>query len=530
MGDRESARTRRLSVHSQVEKTYQIQMSGDSGNISTERLNSVNDTLRKEEDIERLQESFAEKASKYNEWLQACYVGVEERFPELDGVGLVMTEVGGVTLTDVKSIKPFKAKLEENDKSLMDASNAALDELEDLTERLKKLDIMPEDDNRFTFFSIAMLEDLHEEFCSAIGRRAEAFDEESRQVTAAHDIVTKFMDKVAEYEQMSDEINYKVTSATGELRHVLDEVRGVYQEGKELTKRFDEIESLSADCRECGVVGTNMVVLRVKNATPTGYLALKAMCEKYIHQLDNELKLKDEYNKRAAELSDWFQKTTQRFSPPALPNNLEKCEELVKELRRYRSDEKPQKERDLRVALDYMGVIEKTLQYQGRDGFSPLENVTLADQYATVCDVVAAYTDRLFKEVTRLQYVGNKVQEFTTMAVELLEWLKEKQEFLNSAYTAAPKTKSAARSAKAMMQSFAVEYEERMADLEEAEKVGLEIVEHNYEKLDRLATMYDKLCIGFQEASLNPDAPRRPPLPKPREAILPPSDTAQAAA
>ena len=77
---------------------------------------------------------------------------------------------------------------------------------------------------------------------------------------------------------------------------------------------------------------------------------------------------------------------------------------------------------------------------QERQGFSPLENTTLQQQYQKLCDAVAKYDEWLRTEIARQRDLGNMVQEFSAEAVELLEWLKDKQDFLNTSFAAAPKT------------------------------------------------------------------------------------------
>merc|ERR1712060_760724 len=94
----------------------------------------------------------------------------------------------------------------------------------------------------------------------------------------------------------------------------------------------------------------------------------------------------------------------------------------------------------------------------------------------------------------------------------LLEWLKDKQEFLNSNFAANRKTKSAARSTKMMMDSYQAEYAERLADLDDLEEIGKKIMEEEYERCDKIAALYDKLCEGFYTASLDRGVHKRPPL------------------
>ncbi len=130
------------------------------------------------------------------------------------------------------------------------------------------------------------------------------------------------------------------------------------------------------------------------------------------------------------------------------------------------------------------------------------------------------YDNWLKSEISRHRILGNMVQEFTSEAVQLLEWLKDKQEFLNSQFTLSPKTKSAARSTKALMEAYAVEYDERMMDMHSLEKLGAKIIDNHYEKWEKIQGLYDKLCDGFSAASLT-NAQRLPSLNKPNGKIFP---------
>lgn len=518
LANRDLARTRRLSMGSQVmHQSQAVRLKGESGkNLSQERSAAVDAQLENEAKIEELQQEFAKVAESYNKWLMQEFEIVEDRFAELDGTAINVTQTSEVYLYDVKCLKPYKGKLDMADKRLREASDKFRDELEDITEKLKNHGVLPEDDNKFTYFDMARLADLNDEFADALDARQEAFDAESERIVTADQTFRQFCEACNNFQDLAElDILEKVRSVDGELEQVVKDVKGIWNNGSDLKAALDKVSELSNECRSVGIVGTNLTLMKLMDDPDAGMLAVDNYVTKYIGQLENELKLKREYNKRANDFSDWVTKTMPKYTPDSLPINLDALDTLTASLHRFRSEEQPKKASDLKVAEDLKRVISDTLQFQGRDGFSPLDNVTLSEQYEKLCVAVDKYEEWLKAEVSRQREIGNWVQEFTAEAVELLEWLKDKQEFLNSSDVTAPKTKSAARSVKALMESYALEYQERMLDLDSLEVLGKKIVEQGYERWEKIAALYDKLCVGFAEASLGTGTPRKPPLPNP---------------
>ena len=303
---------------------------------------------------------------------------------------------------------------------------------------------------------------------------------------------------------------------------VLQEVKELWGGGAQLDALWSSVEELGALCRDNhAVVGADMRVLQARANDAWGPLHARHKVEEYIHQLEAEAVLKDNYTARAAELDAWMSAAAARFGDAvAFPNDLAPCEELLKQLHEYRCEERPRTERALRAAADLDGVISHTLDFQGRPGFSPppITAKALSGAWDNLEGVVQRYTDRLHAEVARQRGIVNAIQEFNADAVALLDWLKDKQDFLNSQYTTTPSTKSAARSAKALMDAFRAEYSDRLEDLEALYNLGCKLMEQNCCKWSRVYELFDKIVDGFAVAALDPGHTRHAPLPKPKGA------------
>jgi hypothetical protein len=101
--------------------------------------------------------------------------------------------------------------------------------------------------------------------------------------------------------------------------------------------------------------------------------------------------------------------------------------------------------------------------------------------------------------------------------VALLEWLRDKRDFLNSHFTNAPTNKSAARTAKMLMESYSLEYEDRLGDLKALHGLGAKLMTAGYAKWRRVFDLFEKIAVGFSEASIDQtkQGQRVPPLPIP---------------
>ncbi len=135
-------------------------------------------------------------------------------------------------------------------------------------------------------------------------------------------------------QDLSEGILEKVKTCSGPLPDVLSEIKMLWNNGNDLEQSFGLVSELNVECRTNGIVGTNLTMMELEDNENIGLLAVTNWVNKYINQLDQELKLKLEYNKRANEFSEWIQKTIPRFTPELLPNNLLELESLSEALHR----------------------------------------------------------------------------------------------------------------------------------------------------------------------------------------------------
>lgn len=194
-----------------------------------------------------------------------------------------------------------------------------------------------------------------------------------------------------------------------------------------------------------------------------------------------------------------------RFDRQDLPNSLSELEGLYADVRRFVSADRPPRMRELAALLDLRADMERTAEFQGRaprmaagagggarrgEGGRALPRAEEA--MGLLDDAVAERSAALSAALASARVLGGAVQRFTADAVELLEWLRDKQDFLANGLAAVPRTKNGARTTKVALEAYASEFEERMGDLRALEALGRHIVESGYENKEKVAALFDR--------------------------------------
>jgi hypothetical protein len=240
---------------------------------------------------------------------------------------------------------------------------------------------------------------------------------------------------------------------------------------------------------------------------------VRSQLEHYVTQLELEASLHETYEERAAALSPWIAATAQRFLEAPLPGSLAGAEAAWTELCTFLSTQRPARARELGSLIELRQGISAALAAHGRPGALPLPYAEMEAEWGSMEAAVQAHAAALSAELKRLRSLGDAVQRFTTDALELLDWLRERAGVVaRELQGGAPSTRNEARTVKALVSAYAVEYADRAADLAALRLRGNRILRERYERSDKVSRLFERLAEGMADASLDPNERRLPPL------------------
>jgi len=167
---------------------------------------------------------------------------------------------------------------------------------------------------------------------------------------------------------------------------------------------------------------------------------------------------------QADELVKWIEATKPKFVALELTNILEDTLKQYEELRKFRTTEKPPKEKERKVIIATREAINYSNEQRKRAPFVPEKGsaeATFEEKWDDLTEVVLDYEDDLKDEIRRLLALENLVQHFKHEAEEIIEWIKEKDTFLSDKSHQSIEKRGAAKSEVAKLSMFNLEYEVR---------------------------------------------------------------------
>ena len=360
--------------------------------------------------------------------------------------------------------------------------------------------------------SVADLED-------ALQARQAAFEEECERFIAAHDALMEYTSAAAEFAERVEHTMSSISSVSGDLVSVLASVRAQWGEGEALASLWARLHALDDVCNSKGVVGTRLALVRLAWAPRTGYAAVRQAVNTYIEQLEMELALRLQFTQRAAKLQPWIDAVLAQFERggdseglSGMPTTLAACEAALTGICTFLADERPSRAKELSALIELRSGIAAALDAHGRPGWEPLGYERLESDWARLDAAIHGRAAALTAELHRQRAVGDAVARFTADALDLGDWLRQRQQFIATALADAPRSKNEARAVKALVAGYASEWADRAGDLGQLRALGNKIVSHRYEAADKVAALFDKLALGMADASLDPHQERMAPL------------------
>lgn len=359
--------------------------------------------------------------------------------------------------------------------------------------------------------SVADLED-------ALQARQAAFEEECDRCLAGHAALMDYTSAAAEFSERVEHTMSSIAAVSGDLLTVLASVRAQWGDGEALAVLWARLHALDDVCNAKGVVGTRLALVRLAWAPRTGYAAVRQAVNTYIEQLEMELALRLQFTQRAAKLQPWVDAVLAQFEQggdsglSAMPSTLAACEAALTGICTFLADERPSKARELSALIELRSGIAAALDAHGRPGWEPLGYDRLEADWARLDAAIHARATALTAELHRQRAVGDAVARFTADALDLGDWLRQRQQFIATALADAPRSKNEARAVKALVAGYASEWADRHGDLGSLRQLGCKIVSHRFEAADKVAALFDKLAVGMADASLDPHQERMAPL------------------
>ena len=470
--------------------------------------------LQREARAEVLARRWADQAVVFADHAQEALCYASERWPVLkDGVRYDVTTLNEVVLADVRTVAPYRRALEEDEERLRSRSLAHQEALIRVQEALAAESGGAPFSCPFSFLTPTHVAEASGSIENALSARAAAFELEAERCERAHAAFLQFSSLAERFSGALTATVSAVAGISGSAAEVLPAVCALWAGGEELAERWTELQEQDGRCAAAGVVGTRLALVRLACMPETGYAAVRSQVEQYVQQLELEQSLHEAYEERAAELSPWIAATAQRFLEAPLPSTLAGAEAAWTELCSYLSRERPARARELGSLIELRQGIGAALAAHGRPGALPLAFAEVDTEWGRMEAAVQAHAAALSAELKRLRTLGDSVQRFTTDALELLDWLRERAGVVaRELQGGAPSTRNEARTVKALVSAYAVEYADRAADLAALRTRGNRILAERYERGDKVARLYERLAEGMAEASLDPNERRLPPL------------------
>jgi hypothetical protein len=357
--------------------------------------------------------------------------------------------------------------------------------------------------------SVADLED-------ALQARQAAFEEECERCIEGHAALMDYTSAAAEFSERVEHTMSSIAAVSGDLVSVLASVRAQWGDGEALASLWSRLHALDDVCNSKGVVGTRLALVRLAWAPRTGYAAVRQAVNTYIEQLEMELALRLQFTQRAAKLQPWIDAVLAQFGDTdglsGMPSTLAACEAALTGICTFLADERPSRAKELSALIELRSGIAAALDAHGRPGWEPLGYDRLESDWARLDAAIRSRAAALTSELHRQRAVGDAVARFTADALELGDWLRQRQQFIATALADAPRSKNEARAVKALVAGYASEWADRAGDLGQLRALGNKIVSHRYEAADKVAALFDKLAVGMADASLDPHQERMAPL------------------
>jgi actinin alpha len=204
--------------------------------------------------------------------------------------------------------------------------------------------------------------------------------------------------------------------------------------------------------------------------------------------------LKGEYDGLASDLLNWIKNKIPYMTSREYDGTLQHIQQLVEELKDYRSGEKPDKEKEKIELESLLASINLKLKNSGRNAWTPSEELTIENLnhlWDTLREEELERDKWLQSELNRQSKLSQFKNRFEDKASQLEKWIAEKDSYLEKVENV--QSLSDATNKLNRAQAFTKEYDLSKQRLEQVQKLGQEIIDLQDPESDQVRARVDKI-------------------------------------
>lgn len=422
---------------------------------------ALEEALAREQRKEELRKEFARLANEYNQWAH----------DQVDAAAA--TDFGD----SLQAVEAFASQLDSDDAQVREQSAERLGKLDAVHKEGVELGIT---DNRYTALSMEDERQKSGELDQALEQRRVAYQAELEHQRALEAKRIEFAEAAAAFAQYVVEQREAADSLGGEpvaLSAQLEEQR----EAAGFDGRLDAVRNIDREAAQMGVISNPHTDLTVA-VLESQVRAHSAYVEDYRAELAEEQRRKEDYEKRAAELSQWIVATTASLQGEVEhANTLAGAAEAVRQHSQYKNSEKATKNAARAAVAAQAQDIEAALQSSAHDrpSFAPATSVaTLEEQWGALEAAEKERESALYAELERQERLAKLAAQLASEASALEQFVQQKEAY----YAAQENVDSldAAQVQLTVLQTNDNEVSAKQDAVQAIEKLAAELAAENY--------------------------------------------------
>jgi len=430
----------------------------------------------KQEQIEKLRLALADKTTELMRWYKDNIESLDDAsFP--DG------------LEEVLGFKDNVDKRETDLKGTAETKNA---EVADLWKQLADLGVT---DNKYTDYNMEDVNKAHGNLGNAIEKYKEAYAAEVKRQEEMEAKRKEFAAAAEDFVNFIAQQKTAVDAVTGEPEPASEGIRGVHQDSAPQKEKLQNLQRINKEATDMGI--------RHNKHTPHTLHSLEGASadfdqyvSDYIAALEEERKLKHDYEERATRLTTWVKEQDGFLVDVAFDNTLPGVRAKSAEFRSWRTAQKPShtaERSSVNKLYDTIVALLKNSPHNRPEWTPPagLEPAAIATQWSSMEEKEKAKNEAIQTEMSRQQKLERLSQNFRLSKTEQEEWTARTEEYLNE--TVSADTLSKAQIALNMLEVTIKGREANQGNVEEMRKTHDELAADNYSKISEIAADMAKI-------------------------------------
>ncbi|KAJ5073099.1 alpha-actinin sarcomeric-like protein [Anaeramoeba ignava] len=384
------------------------------------KKNSLEESLKLEENKDALRKEFAEKAGAYRLW---CSKSIAECRDAHFGSSL-------------EEVQNFKEVLESKNKEMTTKSEESKTELENLSNQLTELKVA---DNRYTRLTIEDVKSSHNDLMEAIQNRTNAYETELARQQAMEDKRIEFAKHADEFVKFLDQKKQQLDQVQGEPEEKIEEVKKIYNEGTDANEMFEKLVQIDDEAKSMEIVQNKHTEFDIQILTTK-----KKWYDNYVKNLlasiEEEKKMKEraaqlqkeweeqrrkeemiqEYASKSQSLNTWLDIAHEKTTDPITSTTPKDNEELTKDFHDFFKN-KDDKEKD----YEELQELAKKMTEANITNFSGLPIETVTERWNEIDQLIDERKKDLEKDKKKQEKHEDKRKKFAEKANHFNEFLEK---------------------------------------------------------------------------------------------------------